>query len=306
MLLILGSLNVDLMFAVQALPRPGETVLCPGYQQAAGGKGANQAAAAAKAGANVRMFGQVGDDDFGRYARANLAAAGVDCAGVVQGDAATGIAVIGVDRAGENQIIVASGANLACHQDQVPDQLLAPGNTVLCQNEIPPAASFALLQRARRHGARTMLNLAPATALSAEVLTSLDLLLVNEIEAAAAAGAEPGSAPPAELARGLAARHGLTVVVTLGGAGALAIGADLAYQVAPLAIQPVDTTGAGDTFAGVLAASLDLGQPLPDALRRASVAAGLACLRLGAQTSQPSAAEIAARLDEVAIQTLPA
>jgi ribokinase len=298
MLLVFGSINVDLLFKVEALARPGETVLCPGYELAAGGKGANQAIAAARAGARVRMVGRVGDDSFGDFARAALAAAGVDGTHVRTSDKATGIAVIGIDRAAENQIMVASGANLDTRAEDVADAVLGPGVTVLCQNEVPSAATWALLARARARGARTILNLAPAGDLPPTVLQSLDLLVVNEVEAGAVVkGAVPGD--PAALARELAARHALTCVVTLGSAGALAIGPESAHRLAILPVTPVDTTGAGDAFVGVLAATLDQGHELLTGLARASVAAGLACTRVGAQTSQPTAAEIEARLAEL-------
>jgi ribokinase len=297
MLLVFGSLNADLVFQVEALPRPGETVLCPGYQLAAGGKGANQAAAAAKAGAVVHLVGHVGGDSFGQFLREVLAAAGVDGAKLATSAQSTGIAAIAVDRLAENQIVVASGANLDSHAGQVEDRELAPGMTVLCQNEIRPEATFTLLERAKVRGARTILNLAPAGEVPARVLDRLDLLVVNEIEAARAAAAR---GDPAVLARDLALRHGLTCVVTLGGRGALAIGPDGGWRVEALAIEAVDTTGAGDAFTGVLAAALDQGQSLPDALRRASVAAGLACTRIGAQTSQPTVAAIEAGLAQLA------
>ncbi len=300
MLLVFGSLNADLLFQVAALPRPGETVLCPGYALAAGGKGANQAAAAAKAGAAVRMVGQVGDDDFGRFALAALAAAGVDGTGIRVSSKPTAIAVIGIDAHAENQIIVASGANLDTDAGQIDDLELKPGVTVLCQNEIRPEASFALLERARARGARTILNLAPAATLPGRVLDAVDVLVVNQIEAATAAG---GHGDAADLARDLAARHGLVCVVTLGGEGALAIGPAGGHRIPALPVEPVDTTGAGDTFAGVLAAGLDRGRALPEALRRASVAAALACTRIGAQTSQPAAALIEAELGRLPAAT---
>jgi len=297
MLLVFGSLNADLVFQLETLPRPGETVLCPGYALAAGGKGANQAAAAARAGAAVRMVGQVGDDSFGRYVRQCLSAAGVDGAAIATSARPTGIAVIGVDRAAENQIMVASGANLDTDAGQIEDAELAPGTTVLCQNEIRPEATFALLVRARARGARTILNLAPAAAVPERVLAALDVLIVNQIEASAAAG---GQGDPADLARDLATRHGLTCIVTLGAEGALALGPAGGYRVPALAVEAIDTTGAGDAFAGVLAAGLDRGLALPEALRQASVAAGLACTRLGAQSSQADAAAIVAGLAELA------
>jgi ribokinase len=298
-LLVFGSINVDLLFQVETLPRPGETVLCPGYALAAGGKGANQATAAARAGAAVRMIGHLGDDGFGRFARQAMAAAGVDCAAVASSGRATGIAVIAVDQRAENQIMVASGANLDTRAEQVDDRELAPGVTVLCQHEVRPEASFALLERAKARGARTILNLAPAGAVPPQVLNALDILVVNELEGRMAAGCSE-STKVAAFARALATADDLTCIVTLGAAGALAVGPSGAQRIAALPVEPLDTTGAGDAFVGVLAASLDVGHELGTALRRASVAAGLACTRIGAQTSQPTAAEIEARLPELA------
>jgi ribokinase len=294
MLLVLGSINADLLFKVERLPRPGETVLCPGYERAPGGKGANAAAAAARAGAEVRFVGHVGDDAYGPVVRGELRAAGVDVSMVRTSPRPTAIAVIGVDRAGENAIIVASGANLDTAASQVPDELLHPGVSVLCQNEIRPAESWAMLRRAREKGARTILNLAPAGEVPAEVLSAVDVLVVNELEAAIAAGESAVS--PADLARTLARRHGLVCVITLGAAGAVAMAADSGWRAPPLKVTPVDTTGAGDCFTGVLAACLDVGMALPEALRRAGVAAALACEKVGAQAAQPVAAEIEARL----------
>lgn len=294
MLVVFGSINADLLFKVEALPRPGETVLCPDYTFAPGGKGANQAAAAAKAGAEVRFVGNVGGDAYGPVVRRLLAEAGVEVDALGTVDRPTAIAVIGVDARGENAIIVASGANLETRATQVPDAWLAPGTTVLCQNEIRSEETFALLCRARDRGARTILNLAPASPVPPEVLGALDLLVVNEIEAAMAAGHE--ATTPEALARELHRRFGLTCVVTLGAEGALAAGPDGLHRVSSLAVEPVDTTGAGDAFVGVLAACLDRGRRLPEALHRASVAAGLACEQVGAQTAQPRHPEIEARL----------
>jgi ribokinase len=287
MLLVFGSLNADLLFKVESLPRPGETVLCPRYELAAGGKGANQAAAAAKAGALVQMIGHLGDDGFGAFTREVMTRAGVDCSGVAVSEAATAIAVIGVDQAAENQIIVASGANLDTSPAQVDDARLTAGVTVLCQNEIRPEASFSLLKRAKSLGARTILNLAPAASVPGDVLDALDLLIVNELEAAMAAGQDSPGDDVLSIAETLSARHHLTAVITLGAKGAIAVGPDARYRVGSLPIEPLDTTGAGDAFVGVLAAMLDQGAPLSEALRHASVGAGLACTEIGAQTSQP-------------------
>jgi ribokinase len=297
MLLILGSINADLLFKVAKLPRPGETVLCPGYEMAPGGKGSNQAAAAAKAGATTRFVGHVGGDAYGPVVRGLVAAAGVDVSQLETSDRPTAIAVIGVDEAGENAIIVASGANLATRADQISDDQLGPGVTVLCQNEIRPEESWAILRRAHARGARTILNLAPAGDVPADVLAALDVLVVNEIEAEMLAGRS--ASDPVELATMLSSTYALVCVMTLGSSGAVAASAEGVWRASPLRITPVDTTGAGDCFTGVFAACLDEGMALPDALARSCVAASLACLAVGAQSSQPRRAEMEARLAEV-------
>lgn len=297
MIVVPGSVNADLLFKVEKLPQPGETVLCPGYVMAPGGKGSNQAAAAAKAGAEVRFVGHVGDDAYGPIVRGLLEAAAIDCALLAVSPRPTAIAVIGVDEAGENAIIVASGANLDTEAAQVPDDLLGPGVTVLCQNEIRPAETFAALRRARELGARAILNLAPAIGVPDATLAALDVLVVNELEAQVVAADPRGS--PEDLASLLAGRHGLTCVVTLGSAGCLAVGPELAVRVPALAVRPVDTTGAGDAFVGALAAWLDGGAGTEEALRAASVAAGCACEGVGAQTAQATRARIIERLEEL-------
>jgi ribokinase len=297
MLLVFGSINVDLVFRVPALPAAGETVLGDSYVTVPGGKGANQAVAAARAGAQVRMVGRVGSDGFAALSLAALRAAGVDTADVVADAAPTGCAVIGVDARGENQIIVASGANARVSADQVADALLGPDTTLVLQMEVPAAANAALIARARRRGARIVLNLAPALALPDEALRAVDAIVVNAAEARrlGAGLAAADKALPAALARRLDAM----VVMTLGAEGAIAAGRAGAWRVGALPIAPVDTTGAGDAFVGVFAASLDAGLPPDAALHRASVAAGLACLNLGAQSSLPDRAAIEAALAKV-------
>jgi ribokinase len=297
MIIVPGSVNADLLFKVARLPRPGETVLCPGYVMAPGGKGANQAAAAAKAGAEVRFVGHVGDDAYGPVVRGLLEAAGVDCALLGISRHPTAIAVIGVDEAGENAIIVASGANLDTAAAQLPDALLGPSATILCQNEIRAEETFAALTRARAAGARTVLNMAPAGPVPPEVLRAIDVLVVNELEAETVAGT-PGQGPETA-ARRLARSYGLTCVMTLGGAGCIAVGESEAWRVPVLPIRPVDTTGAGDAFVGAFTAWLDRGASLVDGLRAASVAAACTCEAMGAQTAQPGRAVIEARLPEL-------
>ena len=296
-IIVFGSINVDLVFRVAALPCPGETVIAPEYATVPGGKGANQAVAAARDGAHVCLVGRTGRDAFAGVAMASLKGAGVDTAGVAEADLPTGCAMIGVGRDGENQIIVASGANALAAADQIDDAALGPGTTLVLQMEVPAAANAALIRRARTKQARIILNLAPAAALAADALSLIDVLVVNRGEAswlAASLGAH--EARTGTLARALAARLGMAVVLTCGGDGAVAATKDGVWAVAALPVVSVDTTAAGDAFVGVLAAALDRGQDLPSALHRASVAAGLACQVLGAQTSLPGKAAIDAAL----------
>jgi ribokinase len=298
MILVFGSINTDLIMRVPRLPRPGETQLCPGYMRSAGGKGANQAAAAARAGAPVRLVGAVGDDDFGRFALASLRDAGVDVAGVAQVDAPTACASIWVDDAAENAIVVASGANLQAEVRQVDESMLGAGVTLLTQMELRASETWAALARARIRGARTLLNLAPVAPVTPEGLATLEWLFVNEPEARSVGhdlrmldGTTPG-----QVAAVLQQRHGVATVVTLGGAGALAVTAEGLWRIGALPVTPVDTAGAGDAFVGGFAACLDRGGSLPEALRWGITTGGLACAAAGTQTSLPTRAAIEAAL----------
>jgi len=299
MIVVFGSINVDLVFRVTNLPRPGETVLAPSYAVVAGGKGANQAVAAARAGSETHMVGRVGRDGFAEAALAGLRAASVGLAGVVAGEGATGCAAICVDEAGHNQIVVASGANRAVAANLLDDALLGPDTTLMLQHEVDAAETWAAARRARDRGARVVLNAAPAAPLPAEA--ALDLLIVNEVEAGMIAAHDGLNARgPVAASRAIAAARGVATVVTLGGDGARAFAADAAWRVGALAIDPLDTTAAGDAFVGVLAATLDGGGDLATALHRASVAGGLACTVAGAQPSLPDAAAIDAALPRLA------
>ena len=308
MIVVFGSLNVDIITKVDHLPVPGETVLCPGYGMVPGGKGSNQACAAARAAigdpalasGRVAMVGATGDDDFGPQATAMLAGADVDLSAMATVPHPTACALIWVDAKGENSIVVASGANSYISADQVPAAFLGPQTTLLLQMEVPATQNWAVIERAKAAGARIVLNVAPAAPVPEAALQAVDVLVVNEIEAAMVARTiGRGTASPQDSARALADWYGLTVIVTLGGAGAAAFSSDGAWQVAALKITPVDTTGAGDAFVGVLAQGLDAGLALPEAVRRASVGAALACLTLGCQSSYVTGDQIRARLDEL-------
>ena len=289
MIVVFGSINIDLVIQVDGLPRSGETVLSDAYNLYPGGKGANTAVAAARAGASTRLFGRVGADGFAEQAMSMLREAGVNLDGVETSERPTGCATICVDSGGENSIVVASGANLDARAAQVPDWVLGPETLVALQMEVPASENWTMVERAKSAGARVLLNLAPAGMVPASVLQSVDYLIANEIEAATLAN-EVGldAAQPTRVPRKLAERYGLTCIVTLGGAGALAFSPDGGYSVPAMPIAPIDTTAAGDAFCGCLAAALDNGSDLQDALRHASTGAGLACRVKGAQSSLPS------------------
>lgn len=293
--LVVGSANADLTVCAPRIPGPGETVLGGDYALLPGGKGANQAVAASLAGAPVAFCGATGRDAFAPTVRRALTAAGVDMAALHALDAATGIALITVADSGENSITVAGGANARLGAEHLPD--LSGVTHLLMQQEIPAGTVLEAARRARAAGVSVLLNAAPARELPAELFPLLDTLIVNEGELAALFPGDPLLAARALLARGPGA-----VVVTLGAAGSLAITAQETYRQPALPVTVVDTTGAGDTFCGVLAAWLAGGAALPEALRAANVAGALACTRLGAQAAMPRRAEIEAQLAHSGIQ----
>lgn len=297
MITVFGSINIDLVVSVEHLPRPGETVTGPYYRVVSGGKGANQALAAARAGGRVRMIGCVGRDGFADLALADMAAAGIDLSGIVRGERPTGCAMIAVERSGQNQIIVASGANLAIRAHQLPDREISENEIIILQMEVPPAENWALVEHAKRRGARILLNCAPAGQVPSHVLKMLDWLIVNETEArqlCEALGRATGD--PAVAGKSIANVAQTRVIVTLGKDGAVAFAGDDAWSVAALPITPVDTTAAGDAFVGAFVAAMERKLSMPSALRRASIAGGLACTIMGAQPSLPTGAAIEAQL----------
>jgi ribokinase len=297
MLLVFGSINLDLCFRCQRLPQAGETVLSEGVLLSPGGKGANQAHAAQRYGVPTQLVGAVGDDAFAEPALQCLRHSGMALDTVQRLPGATGLASIGVDAQGENQILVAPGVNLKLRHEAVSDALLRRCGAVLLQGETDPAQSLALLEHARRLGLSTLFNNAPAQDLSPRLLRSLDVLIVNAHElqrSAASCGIKQGG--PMDWLAELSDRHGLTVLLTRGAGGVAARSGGRTLQLPAYPVEVVDTTGAGDTFAGVFAAARCEGRGLQDALSRAVVAATLACSRAGAQQSQPGRDEIEARL----------
>ncbi|MGO1583216.1 MAG: ribokinase [Actinomycetaceae bacterium] len=282
---VIGSLNVDEIASVDVLPRPGETITATGYATHPGGKGATQAVAAARAGAPVRMVGAVGDDDAAALLRESMSVDGIGL-DLRTPDGETGRALILVQSDGENVITVVPGANHLLTPDDVARACasLTADDVLLMQLEIPLELVTAAARHAREAGATVVLNAAPA--LPALPLEDVDVLVVNEHECLTAAGRDVG-ADPLTTAADLATEHGLTVIVTLGARGAAHTTGGPPEVTPSPEVTAVDTTGAGDTFVGYLAAALLEGSPLPDAVRLAVRAGSAAVTRLGAQPAIP-------------------
>jgi ribokinase len=314
--IVVGSVNVDLVAAVDRLPGRGETVTGATFNRYPGGKGGNQATAAARLGAAVSFVGAVGSDLFGAEARDALAAEAIDVAELAPTDGATGVALIVVEASGENVIAVASGANGSMSSDFVEAALgrlrPSPGDVVLVSNEIPKAAVRAALAEGRRVGAVTVLNPAPAGGLDRSHLRFVDILVPNRGELADLVGLDdrrtgrPQTSAPRSVSDGAAvllaensegAGVARAVLVTLGGDGAVLVTpGESPRRIAAPAVRVVDTVGAGDTVVGALAAGLAEGRDLDDAAARAVVAATLSATRAGARSGMPSLAELEAAL----------
>ena len=291
--IVVGSINVDLVVTARHLPRTGETVGGGVFARHLGGKGANQAVAAARAGASVRMIGAVGRDADGDDSIAALEAEGIDVSGIRRVDAPTGVAIIAVGQDGENQIVVAPGANglVSADDASLDDKLLPPG-VVLASLEVPMNAVVAAVLTARGIGMQAIVNPGPAHAIPPELLASGPIVTPNAdelLEMTEAADVEAGVS--ALIGAGASA-----VVVTLGSEGALLAEGSRRRQLRALAVQAVDTTGAGDTFSGVLATWLASGHELEEAARAANLAAGLSVVRRGARDGMPNQAAIEAAI----------
>jgi ribokinase len=293
---VVGSANVDFTVALERLPRPGETVSGGTLLRNLGGKGANQAVAARRLGAEVRFLGGVGADPSGEEIRAGLTSQGIGVEGLTTVEtAATGTALICVDAEGRNQIAVAPGANHAVDVSVLAPHAGAIGwaQVVVCQLEVPPPVVQWALVEARNAGALTILNPAPARDLDAALLPLVDYLTPNEGEAGRLSGIEVRDLPSArEAAERVRARGAGTVIVTLGGQGALVCGAAGAVHYPAFPVTVVDTTAAGDAFNGALATGLSAGGTLEQVLPLANAAGALACTRRGAQDSLPARADV--------------
>jgi ribokinase len=292
---VLGSLNMDISVAVPRLPGPGATVLGSAARFTPGGKGANQAVAAARLGAAVRMTGCVGGDDFGRQLLAALRAEEVDVSGIRNTQAPTGLAMISVDPAGENLITVAPGANHEVGPAEVAAAAAYPADVLVICAEIPVPAITAAL--ARSQNKRSILNLAPAPPEAASIVADQrpGWLVVNETEAAAALGRPvSGLAEAAQAATALITAGARHAVVTAGAHGAALAGPDGTETIPAFRVEAADTVGAGDAFVGALAVALAAGVPAAAAVRAAAAAGATAATRPGAQAGMPRPADIRA------------
>ena len=296
MITVFGSTNLDQVGTVSRLPKPGETVAGGTFSMAAGGKGANQALAARRAGAEVRHISAVGKDAFADLALELLRQDGVDLSALKIAPGPTGIAMIFVDQAGENVIAVLPGANGTVTPADADAALagLGKGAVLLLQQEIPQAATERALDLAKAQGVTSILNTAPFLDSTRAVAPKAAILIANETEFGLLTGR-----PLDELDAAMtewAAENSQTVIVTLGPDGAKAATPEGLIHVPAHKVTPVDTVGAGDTFCGYLAAGLDAGLALEPAMRRAAVAASLACLNPGAQPAIPYADAVKAVL----------
>ncbi|MEJ1159583.1 PfkB family carbohydrate kinase [Prosthecomicrobium sp. N25] len=293
MIVAFGTINVDMVTVVSRFPVPGETVKGRDYQLFPGGKGANQALAAARAGASVVLVGAVGRDGLADVALANLKAAGVDVSRVGVSASPTGVYMIAIGPGGENLMIGANAANDSARATWL-EGLFRPGVTFVTQNSLGTAEVEVAIRMAREAGARVVYNAAPAEPVAEATFAAADVIVVNEHEARRYGEILDLPADPAGFARAAAARFGRDVVVTVGSQGIVGCVAGRFVSAPPPPVAAVDTTGAGDAFCGALAAALDRGATMETALREGLAAGALACRETGAQTSFRDLAEIRA------------
>lgn len=288
MIIVFGSLNVDLVTPVERLPGAGETVMGPGYALHPGGKGANQALAARRAGAEVALVGAVGRDGFAEIALGLLGEDGVDLSHVARIEAPTGAAFIAVDADGANQIVVAAGANALAKADVVEELKPGEGDLLLLQREVPESECLRAARAMRAGGGRVILNLAPAGAPAPELLALTDILIVNEHEALILARSLGwAETEPDAIAQRLDGERGIACIVTLGAAGAVGWHGGVRRKLEAPVVEAIDTVAAGDSFVGAFAAALQAGFGFSGALQRGLAAGSLACTVAGAQPSVP-------------------
>jgi ribokinase len=293
---VVGSLNMDLVVRAPHMPIPGETVIGSDFRTIPGGKGANQAVAAARLGAEVTMVGRVGDDDFGRAQLRNLGELGIDTTHVmVDPEAATGIALITLDASGQNSIVLAPGANMRLTKEDInaAQVTIVQSDVLVLQLESPLEVVTHAIDIAHAEGVKVILNPAPARPLPKETLARLDYLIPNESETALLTGIEVTDIHSAKEAAERLREEGVgTVILTLGARGAFLASAKESVHIPGYEVEVVDTTAAGDAFVGGFAVALAQGQNLAEAVRYANASGALAVTRLGAQPSLPTRQEV--------------
>jgi ribokinase len=301
LVLVVGSANMDMVVSCERFPAPGETVLAGDFGMFPGGKGANQAVAAAKIGGRVQFLGKVGKDPFRDALVESLGAVGVGLDALLTDEQApTGVALITVDGHGENEIVVASGSNMRLTPEDIAahEALFAEASVVLLQLEVPVETVEAAARLGRRHGATVILNPAPACPLPASLLREVDFLTPNETEVAHLAGLPPDGHPTSEASAQVLVERGVrNVVVTLGSEGALWVHAGGAETFPAFRVRAVDTTAGGDAFNGGLALALAEGRAVPEAVTLANAVGACAVTRRGAQPSMPDREGLSAFLD---------
>ena len=296
-IVVVGSLNMDLVIQVPEIPKPGETMLGYNFGSFPGGKGANQAVAAARLGAAVTMIGQVGDDPYGEILVGNLASEGVNTEHIsIDGNSATGVAMIAVDEQGQNSIVVASGANFSLTAEQIQSawEKIGEIDILVMPLETPLETIFQAAKLARVQNVRVVLNPAPARSLDPDLLSMIDILIPNEHEVLQIAGyIDNGDLTVEESARILINQGVNTVVITLGENGVMIVDEKLGVTTIPaFKVDVLDTTAAGDSFVAALAVGLVEGKSLIDACSFANAAGAITVTRMGAQPSLPTRREI--------------
>jgi ribokinase len=292
---VIGSVNLDDVASLATIPRTGETVLSSGLEERAGGKGANQAVAMARLGAHVSFVGAVGKDSAGTLLRTALVHEGIDIGHLATLDTPTGRAFVMVDEAGHNAIVVAPGANGALTVETTTFDALGPVECAVLQLEVPSPTVEAAIRAVRRSARWVVLNAAPAHQVSSEALSAVDVLIVNEIEAAELSG----QGDPVLAGRQLLERVRRIVVVTLGAQGAVLATREGTWSIRGLPVDAVDTTGAGDCFVGAFSVALAEGRSPTAAMSFANVASALSVRHKGAQASLPSRADVLAELAQL-------
>ncbi len=301
MIVVIGSLNLDYVTRVAQHPKPGQTILGSDLELHSGGKGANQAVAAARAGANVRMVGCIGSDMAGNILQGNLEREGIDVSGLQQTEGASGSAFITLNRQGQNTIVVSPGANGKLRPSDLRAASLTGAKLLLLQLEIPLETTLAAAKLGRLAGARVVLNLAPSQALEPKQLRDVTTLVMNETEAGVLLGRAPQNIKEALLEVQALRELVPEAIITLGASGAVYANSSEQGHIPSFPIKVVDSTAAGDAFIGAVAAALAEDASLEEAVRRGVAAGALACTRIGAQPSLPFESDVDALLKNRAV-----